>query len=729
MSNGGAGMSLRLLAAVTIVGLCLVVETDWPELVVASLQAAVLNDSRDVVARFPASAPITYDSNMAKQWFDKTYFNLLVDYYPEISAWPYGTGSTVENVTRALHMCRPGYVIFYAKGQSGVTTFKSRLKTEHPKLGNDPLTAVRKATRQCGVKLILYYSGLIDGAAAERHLEWRPAGRDGRRDARPVASLYDRMAPICPSSRYLEDWVAVQLEEMITRYDPDGIWVDSDWGCPSCYCEDCKKLAVARFGDAEALGTDEFQDWVRNEYRRKFAATVRRLKPSCLYSAGNTNPAVECGLSNHMDYQSGDWFSPEYPRLDQSLAMRRYTTLGIPYEAMTCDTSFVKPLQTRSLPKSLDRMLQEGAGVLINGGKWCFWTYPMPNGALIPSQMRLAKACRDWAAEREDLWFDTQSARWTAVVNNAPGLPHTIAPGVCKALIQLHRSPDILHLRQVKDPIPYQLLALPNVMGVTRDQVAMLEKYVRDGGILLSIGSTIKNPGMEQLFGVDFVRDNALTKEGHVLLPDGSSACLVCDWSEVRPADAEVWWKLYQSWDHDKKADVDLNYPLAARLDEEKPAETGLPAVTARKLGHGLVVHVAGDPFSGFWTFGHPTVRAFSRNLLDRMQPDPLLRTNAPSWMEASLRTRGDELFVHFLNGNPGVDMSEVGCRDLYIDEIPEVGPYQASIRCPQRPVTVFLEPGHRPLNVRWHDGRLDFVLPRLKIHACVRIRPWTGPI
>ena len=97
---------------------------------------------------------------------------------------------------------------------------------------------------------------------------------------------------------------------MITCYDPDGIWIDGDWGCMECYCEGCRKLAIARFGSAKALDTPEFHAWVRNEFRRKFAAVVRRLKPSCLYSAGNTTPAVDFGFDNHMDYQSGDWFSP-----------------------------------------------------------------------------------------------------------------------------------------------------------------------------------------------------------------------------------------------------------------------------------------------------------------------------------------------------------------------------------------------------------------------------------
>ena len=235
--------------------------------------------------------------------------------------------------------------------------------------------------------------------------------------------------------------MAPHLEEIIRRYDPDGIWIDGCWECFSCYCDECRKVAAARFGGKDAVGKPEFQAWARDRFRRRFAALVRRLKPSCLVSFGNTTPVVNYGFANYADYQSGDWFSPSNHRCSQSLAMRRYTTLGIPYEAMTCDTAYSMALPTRSLPKTLDRMLQEGAGVLINGGKWTYWTYPMPNGALIPSQMRLARACRDWVAERQDLWLGTQSARWTAVVQNTTDIFDS--PGVAKALIQLHRSPDI----------------------------------------------------------------------------------------------------------------------------------------------------------------------------------------------------------------------------------------------------------------------------------------------
>ncbi len=318
-----------LIAGTTLVGGSRFVLAANPPVPVKAAQRGSTSTSGEETACHPETA---------KAWFDKTYFNLVVDYYTEVPERPYGTGFTRENLLRSLGTARPGFILYYGKGHSGTTAFKSRLGTEHPKLGDDPLKILREVTREAGVRLCIYYSGLVDGKAGAKHPEWLVHGADGKpRSGGPPFF----MSPICPASRYFEDWVAIHLEEIMTRYDPDLIWVDGDWAEGGyCYCPRCQKLAAERFGKG-GIQRPEYHLWIRNEFRRKFAGLVRKFKPSCLYSAGNTTPAVDAGLANHMDWQSGDWFRPDNNRIMQSMAMRRYTTLGLPYDAITCDTQFV----------------------------------------------------------------------------------------------------------------------------------------------------------------------------------------------------------------------------------------------------------------------------------------------------------------------------------------------------------------------------------------------------
>jgi hypothetical protein len=653
----------------------------------------------------------------------------VVDYYTEVPERPYLAGLTRENLLASLRTARPGLILFYGKGHSGTTAFKSRLGTEHPKLGDDPLKLIRRVTREAGVRFCVYYSGLVDGKAGQRHPEWLVHGAEGKahRGGPPFF-----MSPICPASRYFEDWASVHLEEILTRYEPDMIWVDGDWAESGyCYCPRCQKLSAERFGEG-AIRRPEYHLWIRNEFRRKFAGLIRKLRPGCLYSAGNTTPAVDAGLENHVDWQSGDWFRPDNNRIMQSLAMRRYTTLGLPYDAMTCDTQFIHGFSgARSRLKSLDCMLQEGAGVLANGGKWWYWTYPMPHGALIPSRMRQARACHEFADQRKDLWLGTESARWTACVDTGvrPIWLHGDTAsllGAAKSLLYAHRSPDLVHVNQLQDPIPYEMLVVANQGRLTRGHAALLEKFVRHGGLLLSTGVTARCPGMAELLGIKIVDTDALG-EGHVILKDGTPVGIAASWDRVEPAGAETWWKLYESWgQYSRPPWMSLNYPIDGMLDEERPVEAArMPAVTARRLGRGLAVHVAADPLAEFWKWGHPTTWYFLRELLGRMQPAPWFRCGAPTCVEAVLRVRGGELLMHFVNVNPGQDTAETGATSLHVYDIPALASFPVEVRCPRRPDAVFLEPGHHRLAAEWRGNRLHFTLPSLAIHACVRIQPW----
>ena len=96
--------------------------------------------------------------------------------------------------------------------------------------------------------------------------------------------------------------------------------------------------------------------------------------------------------------------------------------------------------------------------------------------------------------------------------------------------------------------------------------------------------------------------------------------------------------------------------------------------------------------------------------------------------MEVALRTKGDSLLVHLVNGNPGRDISYVGSDDLWVDDIPPLGPIRLRLRCADRPESVTIEPGGEPLKAKWANGVVEVVVPRLEIHCCVVVRPWRRP-
>jgi hypothetical protein len=673
---------------------------------------------------------------MTVAWLNDSIMNMLVDYYTEVPFRPYGAGATRENVLPVLRELELGYICIYAKGHSGYTTWPSSLKTAHVMLAQDMPKFFREVTRETGTKLVLYYSGLLDGVAGLRHPEWRMRHQDGSEqryfdDFKTFTSFAN-----CPHSGYFDEWVAVQLRELIEGYDPDGIWVDGDWPSP-CHCDRCHARFREELGWTEPWSDLErradfaaeyatFWNRVTARWRERFSGFVRSLKPDCAYSAGNVSPRRE--FLAPFDWRSGDFFSPGFFHLhDMARMMRWYATLGVPYDGYICDTSFTHVRkEVRSRTKTLDRMLQEAATLAATGGAVGYWTFPLGNGAFVPSRMKIAAAVRDFLRKREDLFLHTTSATRTALLVSDPAIPTFGSPGIDgahKALAALHYAPDIIDETSLGDDMPYDLIVLAEQRTVPAEAAEKLEAFVRRGGALLTAGTTGHVAALHGLLGITALTPAAYL-DGHVLLhhsdiPTGIDGA----WDRVTLAGAEELYPLYLSWDqlNPETRNLANNWPMHGLLDEEQPEPAGMPAAIIHRLGAGTVIHLCADPFTPYCTLGDPQILRWLREVIATLDPTPFFATDAPGWVDVSLRRKGAALLAHFVNQNPGRDSAKLGTNDTWVDEIPEVGPYTATLRVPQ-PSQVTIEPGHHDVEWSWVDGVLTVAVPRFRIHTCVKV-------
>lgn len=672
-----------------------------------------------------------------KDWLAGSMMNLLVDYYTEVPFRPYGAGATRENVLPVLRELELGYLCIYAKGHSGYTTWPSALKTQHTMLAQDMCRFFREVTREAGTKLVLYYSGQLDGIAGLRHEDWRMHNLDGT-DIRPFNDFtFFTSYANCPHSGYWNEWAAVQLRELIEGYEPDGIWVDGDWAGP-CYCARCQERFRAETGwrdpwsDVQQRGDFAheytlFWNRATDAWRTRFNGFIKALNPACAYSAGNVSPRRE--YLAPFDWRSGDFFSPGFFHLhDMARMMRWYGTLGVPYDAYICDTSFTHTRKhVRSRTKTLDRMLQEAATVAATGGGVGYWTFPTGGGALVPSRMKKAAAVRRFLQQRESVFLHTRSAQWTSILISDPATPTfggACGEGAHKALAALHRSPDLLDETRVSAEMPYELLVIPEQAVIDAETAKKLLAYVECGGNLLTSGATITSPAIQHLLGVAAVR-RGVVQDGHVLLhtcdePTGVDSA----WDQLTLAGGEELYPLYLSWDqlNPECRNLPNNWPMHGQLDEEHPEPAGFPAAVTRQVGKGRIVHLCTDLFAHYNTLGDPQMLRWLREVLDVLQPAPFFRTDAPSWVDVSLRKTDEALLVHFVNGNPGRDVAKLHTDDTWVDEIPAIGPITSWLRLPEQPQTVTIEPGEIAAEFSWADGVLTVTLPRLEIHRCVKI-------
>jgi hypothetical protein len=187
----------------------------------------------------------------------------------------------------------------------------------------------------------------------------------------------------------------------------------------------------------------------------------------------------------------------------------------------------------------------------------------------------------------------------------------------------------------------------------------------------------------------------------------------------------EELYPLYLSWDqfNPEVRNLPNNWPMHGQVDEIHPEPAGFPAAILRRVGQGSMTHICTSLFAQYRTFGDPQMLRWLREIVDTLDPRPFFSTDAPSWVDISLRSKDEMLLVHFVNQNPGRDVAKLGTDDTWVDEIPTVGPYRCEIRLPNAPEAVTLEPGEMPIDWQYADGMLTVTLPKLWIHACLKVQ------
>jgi len=680
----------------------------------------------------------------ATDWLHHSPINLLVDYYTEVQFRPYGSGLREDEVVPWLRQAKLGYVCIYAKGHSGYTTWHSRLGTAHTMLARDQPAFWRKATRAAGTRLVLYVSGLLDGIAGQRHPEWVQQDLTGAAcppwftDFKCTQSY-----ALCPQSAYWNEWMLPQLEELLSTYEPDGIWVDGDWPGP-CYCPRCRTTFAVDTGWSgtwdEQRKRPDFagayaRTWNRltHTWRSRFSATVKRLRPGCAYSAGNVSPRREA--ASPFDWRSGDFFSPGLFQLhDLARMLAWYDGLGTPADAYLCDSNLIharKHRRTRSKPTA--RMLQESAMVLAQGAAVGYWTYPMPDGAFLPSRTQRLLKVADFVHQRAALSVNTLSGARCAVLCSDPGagVGAGSSPGLggaIKVLQALHRPADIIDEDGLPEAPPWDLILLPEQSCLPERTVAILERFVRHGGRLLSTGRSTHDPLVARLCGIHLEQPAALA-DAHVLIAGLEDPCGICaPWDRYRVSDsdsgagADALLPLARSWDdlNPECRNLTDNWPMHGLMDERHPQDAGFAAAFLRQLGTGTVLHFAAPIFGEYLQLGDPQLLALARWLLDRLDPEPWLMSDAPPCVIFSARRTDESLLIHVVNGNPGRETALVGGEDLWVDAIPVLGPFHLRLRLPAPPCSARWEPQAAPADGTWRDGYYHVTLPSLEIHTCL---------
>jgi hypothetical protein len=560
----------------------------------------------------------------------------------------------------------------------------------------DFLGAMCRAAGRAGVQIFAYYSVAIDDYQVRLHPDWAFVDIDGR-GCGEIGFAWG-----CLNSPY-GDFVLAQLEEILSSYPVDALWLDIlALGPPGrdCVCASCRRrYREAHGGDlTAALGTPAIGAW-KVESLERFLTGVHALvaahRPGMPVSFNGAGPGFrrhpEAGAAGRRLLDLVDFLSDEgHTPLNESLLAKGMRAFGRPFEILTSNGIAnewvgweVKPTHLLSL---------EAAVVASHGGSVGAGLSVLPDGHLPAAELAVLRRTADFLAERA-AWFGDQRGLADVRVlvqlvrperdyrppempelppplprrgaHHTPPLRHRRAP-ICNGLWDALREHHVA-VEFVYEETPLAdggVLVLQGDAAIGEEVAERIRDFVRGGGRLLAEGHAglLDSRGrrrddfiLADVLGVHFAGYagawdvNYLTPDDPALsagLP-GFPLHITGPALRVVPDGARVLARLTPPLGGEQSE----THHTASLFNPPGPA-TDLPAVTRRRFGAGEAIYIGmgvGEYLAARRDVD-PWVKRLVGNLIDLLLPAPLFRTDAPPGVECLLNRAGDRLLLHLLN-------------------------------------------------------------------------------
>ena len=582
--------------------------------------------------------------------------------------------------------------VFYAKFHDGVCNWPSNFQELKPKA--DFVGEITAEAHRRNLRVIIFYSAFIDNWAAERHPDWRCVRRDGSVAGKlaPGYKRWFKFAYCCPNSPCRE-YALGQVEEILTKYDVDGFWMDGMWwpgidpldpdrGHQGCFCQYCREKYTLRTGGGSLFdvdGTPEQLKWEAECTREFFGAAVEMVRKK------GGDRAISYNGCGHVTYdwpdlqEMGDYVSLEgfqYAQAQIGSHCRLARSAGKPYEIICVASG-----QTIGwIPKSSDLLLLEAAAVTAHGGTYCCAMDPTATGRIFDYQIDQLAAISSYLERRQD-WLRGTSPVYEAAVFHPSHLRPMLADANTPPLGRISRGwPDVLGQRSIpyaylypdSDLLPFQVVILDGSFPISEHLVEKVMVYVKQGGnILVELGlnQLMTVAGERLLSEVLGVRLLGPT-EYEAVYVDRLDPSIASGMTEmptlvegpslrIQPTSAHA--LAYYTY---PIAPWSLNRMTFAFHNPPSDKTSNDPAITLNHFGNGLAMFVAcslggteirrhqnvsSDPMLDL-----PQVHEWSlqlaENLARRLINEPLLRSDAPAGVEIVINAQPGRHIVHLLN-------------------------------------------------------------------------------
>ncbi|MHC5794627.1 alpha-L-fucosidase [Lacisediminihabitans sp. FW035] len=613
-------------------------------------------------------------------------------------------------------------VTVFAKDHHGHLFYDTDRPERHPGLPRDLdlLGQQIEALHAVGIRAPIYLSVQCDEWAANTHPEWIALDED-LRQVKKFGELgaFDAGWQILDMSSPYQDFLAEQVTEVLERYSPvDGIFLDMCWDQPSTSIWAKAGMVRAGLDPSNAEHRLEYARQVSRQYMRRFKSLVEpSLRPgNAVGTWFNSRPKTrlydERDLVRHVEIESlpsGGWGYAYFPYV-----ARFVRPLGLPTLSHT--GRFHKSWGDNGALKTPAALLYECTQMLSQGITCGVGDLLPPSGRpspavydLIGSVYRHIEACEPFV-EKGVLQSEV------ALIMD-PGLGDAPGPagvGAVRALQQLRAQFDVIGPDTPLDG--YRVVIVPEGTVIGEPLAESLSRHVALGrGLVVSGDAATTDDGEPALTELGIIAHGA-SPFSHVFLHSDNA-------TDARPGYDTV---MYERTDRmtavaPARAMVRVVEPYFERTYDRFSGHeytVASPEVSeyAFAVRNGSAITFAAPIFRAFAIHGNAAYRELIRMALDELLPDPLVRDNGPSHLEATVVRVDSGTVVHLVSFIPSRLADGL---DIIDDPVPVVG-LELEIRCPSAPTRVTLQPDGPDLPFDYTDGYVRTTVSFTRGHAMV---------
>jgi hypothetical protein len=453
-------------------------------------------------------------------------------------------------------------VMIYAKSHVGLCSYPTRVGKMHGNLGGrDVLDELNDALRSRGIATAAYQSITFDNWAAENYPEWAQVDR---LSGRPMHE-HTRYGVCCPNNLDYRAYELAIMEEVLTGYEFDGIWLDMIFFLAICACPACRDRLRAEDGidipgvvdwtdPAWATFQEARRRWI-GEWTEQLIDRAHELRPEIVvtHNLANAMSGWRCAQplrAGRLDtYTSADLYGDRFEHLVVT-KMAQHLSASQPAELMV---SVGLDLVDHVTFKSVDQLTTEALAATAAGSSFIvidgidpvgteqqgsYATLRQAYEAAEPYQPLLGgKPIEDVAIYLSDNSFmdlaDNGIPAGPPTRLGGTPFPHVLAAqGAARALVEAHIGFGVITELDLDRLPDYRVVILPDVSRMTDREVRAFREYVAGGGRLYASGYT-------SVVGVDGIRhDDFLLADVFGARLDGEEdgrvAFLTPDVDEVR---------------------------------------------------------------------------------------------------------------------------------------------------------------------------------------------------